>query len=1569
MSDLSERIARLSPEKRAVLEKRLQGSREAAPQAGVEPIAIVGLACRFPGAEDPDGFWQLLRGRGDAIREVPADRWDAEALYDSNPDAPNKVTSRWGGFLDRVADFDAYFFGISPREAARMDPQQRLLLEAAWEAFEDAGQTVDQLAGSQTGVFVGLHSHSSDYFWLQFDPAAGLDAFSGPGAAHNIASGRLSYFFDLQGPNLVVDTACSSSLVAVHLACQSLRAAECSMALAAGVNLMLTPYWTLPLARMRMLAADGRCKTFDAKADGMVRSEGCGAVVLKRVSDAVAHGDRILAVIRGSAVNQDGRTNGITAPNGVSQRALLRQALRNAGVRADAISHVETHGTGTALGDPIEVEALAEVVGASRPDGSRCWLGAAKTNIGHLEGAAGIAGLIKIVLSLQHDAIPPLVHFSQLNPHISLAGTALEIPTALQAWTRGDAPRLAGVSSFGWSGTNAHVIVEEAPAPAARTDTAPVDRAFVLPLSARHPDALKTLAARYRDLLAASDPADVSLEDVCYTAALRRSHHEHRVALVAASRRSMADALNAFVAGDPVRGTSSGRQSPGRAPGVVFVFSGQGPQWYAMGRELLEQEPVFAEAVRQCDEIVRKIAGWSPRAELLADEAASRVDQTEIAQPLLFTLQVALAALWRSWGVAPSAAIGHSVGEIAAAHLAGALTLEEAARVAVQRGQAMQQATGRGRMAVVEMPSRDVERAIAPFAERVWIAAVNSAASTVVSGEPAAIEELTAQLKSREVLVRPMPVGYAFHSGQMEPCARAVESALDGLRPSSPRIPVFSTVTGARYSGAFDAAYWRRNVRQPVLFGAALAAAIADDSTGERKVFLEIGPHPVLSEAIEHAIDGAPHRVVHSLRRNAPERASMLAALGGLYAAGCAVNWKPLHGASARCVRLPAYPWQRERYWIPSQTSGLLNVAPRSADADSGAAANRSPSDALYEIGWVPAPLPSSSDASTVDGRWLVLADDTGLGERLASALERRGATATLVRRPGDVAREYARVAGAAPLRGIVHLWSLDAAANGITPESVDADQKRICGSVLDLVKAMSASRAGAPPVWLVTRGAQRVAAADLSVAVSQAPLWGMARSVAIELSDVRFVRVDLDPAGSPADVDALIAELSVGPTADDQVAYRGAIRHGARLMRIQTSGGLGAGLTPAQSDAVYLITGGLGALGLHVANRLVARGARRIVLAGRSGRAASSSAVDALRAAGADVVIARADVAVRADVERLLQTAASLGSLRGIVHAAGVLDDGVVVQQEWDRFARVMAPKIAGAWNLHALTSDLSLDFFVLFSSASAVLGSAGQANYAAANAFMDALAHERRRCGLAALSVNWGAWAAGGMATNLEARDRQRWVEQGLAPIEPEQALDALEALVGSPRAQAAVMSMDWARYRTQFAGALPAFLTLVATAPVARDDAAPGRARGWLRGAVEQAAPRRRMTVLSAALREQVLAVLGLPSDFELDAHQGFRSIGLDSLLALELRKRLQAAVDSALPATIAFDQPTVFDLSRYLAEHVLSLDDAREAVAAGAAASAAIDVDALTDEMAEALLNAELSALRGDLGKRS
>ena len=880
--------------------------------ASSEPIAIIGIGCRFPGnISSPEQYWQFLRNGQDAITSIPAERWNADAYFDSDALAPGKMNSLRGGFLSGIDQFDPVCFGISPREAASMDPQQRLLLEVVWEALWESGRAPESLGGSRTGVFVAICG--SDYERLAFGNAEAINAQSCSGTYHSVASGRISFLLDLRGPSISVDTACSSSLVTVHIACQSLRVRESDLAIAGGVNLHFQPEHYIGLTKLGMISPDGQCKTFDSRANGFVPGEGCGIVILKRLADAIADGNPIHAVIRGTAVNQDGRTNVLTAPNGLAQQEVIRTALRNGQVHPADISYVETHGTGTALGDPIEVESLTEVLSANLAEGQDCFLGAVKSNLGHLEAAAGVAGLIKATLALEYEVIPQNLHFERLNPHISLDKTRFKLPLKSISWPRKNQPRFAGISSFGFSGTNAHVILEEAPRlPTPKIDAA-MESNYLLPVSARTPEALRDYAKAYREYFA-NLPADTSLYSVCRSAALQRNHYEERLALTAASSEEFQTLLGEFLQGRTRFGISSSR-SGWESPGIVFVCSGQGSQWPGMGVSLYKREAIFSAALDECDAFIRDIAGWSLLEKLAATDADSELGRTKYAQPSIFAVEIALARLWQSWGITPSAVIGHSAGEVAAAYIAGAITLQESIRIVVNRGWLMDAATGHGKMAAIHLPVADVTKEIQRFGSSLSIAAINSPGSTVISGDSLAVEACITTLTKRGIGCRALPVDYAFHSAQMDSFDRELVETLERVSTSHTTIPIISTVFGRVVEGKeLDQAYWGRNIRQTVLFAKAVQVACEMGLYA----FVEIGSHPVLLNSVEECLDqiGSQKILVPSLRRKQDEVKAMLSSLGTLHCAGFPIHWKAIYEKTAARARLPVYPYQRERFWL-----------------------------------------------------------------------------------------------------------------------------------------------------------------------------------------------------------------------------------------------------------------------------------------------------------------------------------------------------------------------------------------------------------------------------------------------------------------------------------------------------------------------------------------------------------------------------------------------------------------------------------------------------------------------------
>ncbi|MGH8479084.1 MAG: SDR family NAD(P)-dependent oxidoreductase [Gammaproteobacteria bacterium] len=904
---------------------RLSGT--AAKMPGREPIAIIGMGCRFPGGSDtPNAFWRLLRDAEVAITDVPADRWDHRRYYDSDPEKPGKIYVSKGGFLrESIHEFDPLFFGISPREAPYIDPQQRLLLEVAWEALEDAGIPPDGLAGSDTGVYIGAFTLDHKLTQMGSANRDQIRSHTAVGSTMTILSNRVSYTLDLRGPSVSMDTACSSSLVATHFACQALWAGDCGMALAGGVNCIFRPEYMIAMCKGKFLSPDGYSKSFDHRANGYARGEGAGIVVLKPLSAALRDGDDVYALIRGTGVNQDGRTEGITVPSPQAQETLIRQVCRKADVLPAHIRYFEAHGTGTGVGDPIEAQALGAAVGRGRSGEAACVVGSVKANIGHLEAASGVAGLVKAALCLRHQEIPPLANLDRPNPAIPFSDLGLRLPRDLEPMPNGGDPVYVGVNSFGYGGTNAHVILEEPPRShhPEGTGTPPGEAPLFLPLSARSPHALVASCERIADRL--RDLPEASLHDLCYSASVRRMHHDHRVAVIGADATELLTGLEAIVAQGAERLPTAGTVPIGLDPRPVFVLTGMGPQWWAMGRELLRSEAVFREAAEDCDRIFQRLSGWSILSEMRADEAESRIRETQIAQPANLVLQVALVALLRARGIEPAAVVGHSVGEVAAAYVAGVLCLEEAVFVSYHRSRIQKKAAGRGTMLAVGLSQDEAAPLLDRNGTSVSIAAVNSPSAVTLAGDEVSLRAIAAAVETRGIFNRVLQVEVAYHSPYMDPLRDEIVETFAGLVPKVPSIPLYSTVTGQRVEGvAYDADYWWHNVRQAVLFAHATEALIGDGY----RTFLEIGPHPVLSTSIKQCLAkrGVPGHVIPSLRRERPEHKAVFEAIGTLYTAGHAMDWQRFFPQGGRYLRLPTYPWQRDTYWVESAEARLDRV-------------------------------------------------------------------------------------------------------------------------------------------------------------------------------------------------------------------------------------------------------------------------------------------------------------------------------------------------------------------------------------------------------------------------------------------------------------------------------------------------------------------------------------------------------------------------------------------------------------------------------------------------------------------
>jgi acyl transferase domain-containing protein/acyl carrier protein len=1312
------------------------------------PIAIIGMACRFPGADDLDAYWSLLR--------------DGRCAIGSSPRMPGVEA----GFLDEIYDFDAAFFGFSAAEAAATDPQQRLLLEVAFEALESAGLSLDHVRGRRGGVYVGVYA--ADYAYNQFsrsDASDLISAHSGTGLALSIAANRLSYLLDLHGPSMAIDTACSSSLVAVHQACRSLRDQECDFAIAGGVNLLQSPHLQLVLERAGILSPTRRCRTFDAAADGYVRGEGCGLIVLKRLSDAQRDGDDVLALIRATGVNQDGRSNGLTAPNPEAQQRLIGQVLGQAKLTPGVVGYIEAHGTGTPLGDPIEFAALAASLGGG---GGPCWVGSVKTNIGHLEAAAGIAGLIKAVLVLRHAEIPPHLHLRTLNPLIRLEGTPFAIATERQPWKRqaDGAPRRAAVNSFGFGGTNAHAILEEAAETPVAAALATSERPLhMLTLSADGPEALRELSRRYAAWLDAHPHA--SVPDLCFTTATRRARMRDRLALVASDSWAFASALRAFSAERPVSGTAFNRGNV-QKPRVVFLFSGQGAQSLGMGQQLYETDRGFRADLDSCAALLEGELNPKLLSVIFGDDSAL-LAQTVYTQPALFAIEYALARLLQRWGVQPDAVLGHSVGEYVAACVAGVFDLADGLRLVAARGRLIQSLPLNGAMLAVDAPELALAPLIADFSDRVAIGAVNTPQNCVLSGERPALAEVQSRLEATGVLCRFLSVSHAFHSPLLEPALEPFRTTADRITYAPPRITWISNLDGKSVSRTPDAGYWVRHMREPVRFADSIASLAC-----EHPVFVEIGPRPVLTALGAQCVNDRDVAFIPTLHPSRPDWEMILESIAELYVRGVDPDWHAFEcGRMRRRVPgLPAYPFQRRRHAlppprIPGSASAMLETLPARKDQPTAGV-----EDWGYVPHWAEAPLPTQETHAT----WLIMADHrTGVGAALHDGLQAAGQVSTLC------VTEPALPAGVDTLE-LICLWALDwPDAVGLAPKDLSDVLPGLVEPLLNFLKSLAGS-GRAIHLWLVTRDA--VALEGRVDGLLQALLWGLGRTLRAEFPDWRVRLIDLSGDTNQA-AEQLQRECLGGDAIDVEASWRGERRFALRLLPQR----LDAPTSGPELGMSWLVTGGLGRLGLQLAAWLAKQGVRKLLLVGRHPPTSEARArLDAIEAIGVEICVRTVDVSDFAAVASMLaEVRGNWGGVDGIAHAAGVIDDGVLYRQSPTRFAAVLAPKVLGGWNLHRLTEDMGVRRFVLFASAAGVLGNPGQSAYAAGNAFLDALAHHRRARGLPASSLDWSAWTEAAGDPRV-ARQLQR---SGFAPIEATNGLVALERALVLDVPQLALLS----------------------------------------------------------------------------------------------------------------------------------------------------------------------------------
>ncbi|WP_298799749.1 type I polyketide synthase [uncultured Pseudonocardia sp.] len=1481
-----------------------------------DPVVIVGVGCRFPGGiASAEDLWRLVQEGRDAITGFPSDRgWETEAAG---------LAVRAGGFLPDAADFDAALFGISPREALAMDPQQRLLLETSWEALEDAGIDPTSLRGAPVGTYVG--SSYRDYESRLREVPDELRGFLGNGSAASVMSGRVAYLFGLVGPALTVDTACSSSLVALHLAAQALRSGECSMALAGGVTVMSAPGLFVEFERQGALARDGRCKPFAAAADGMGISEGVGMLVLERFSDARRLGHDVLAVIAGSAVNQDGASNGMTAPSGPAQQRVIRSALANASIGIDDVDVVEAHGTGTVLGDPIEAGALIATYGRQRT-AAPLWLGSVKSNLGHTGAAAGVAGVIKMVMAMRNGTVPQSLHIAELSPHVDWTAGRVRLAREAVPWPAPqDRPRRAGISSFGLSGTNAHVLLEQAPpaSEVAREGRRP--GIVVWPVSGRGETALAGQSVRLLEWLGESGSA-AAAADVGVSLA-RRAALSHRAVVWGPDRDVLSARLAALTRTGPVGpGSTSGTVS---GSGLGWVFSGQGGQRSGMGLALAAQ---FAVVDAAFDEVDQELLPWSGRAirELLG-ATDDELGQTGLTQLAVFAVQVGLARLWESWGVLPTAVAGHSVGELAAVYVAGGLSLASTCALVGQRARLMGELPAGGAMAALAADQQVAEELIAGLPD-VVVAAVNGPSSLVVSGPERHVEEVAAAARARGVRARRLRVSHAFHSPAMDPVLaryrEVVTSVLDDAEQVGAfRIPVVSSSTGAVLSAQDlrSPGYWVDQLRQPVRFANAVHGLLDRGLTR----FLEIGPDASVTPAVQEC--GATIAVASLRRDRNSEPEGAVEAAARLFVSGVDIDWAAVNGVAldppARPVRLPSYAFQRSRFWLdtgapPAVDSGFWESV-RSGNGAGLAAQLGVPETDISAV--LPALAAWSRTHRT--GAADIALGLTGLGHRVAWVpIDMAAAPAPA---GGVLVTDTASTASCADLHAVLEASGTTSSKvmlpEGARPEDVSAllGPERPATVVVTispaseqgrstlLAVAQAVTRMAGPRLWLLTRDA--VDDGDAASDPWQAWTWGLGRSVAREHPASWGGLIDV-PVGIDRSGTHLLCELLAGAGGgEDQLA----VRSSGVLARRLRPAPIDSRLPSWPLDGTTLVTGGTGGLGTEVARGLARAGVPRLLLASRQGPDAPGAAalVNELRALGTHVDLRSCDVTQRHALTDLVADMPARQPLRAVVHTAGVLRDGLLDTMTPADIEDVLAAKAGAALLLHELTADLDLAAFVLFSSLAGVAGSAGQANYAAANAVLDALARYRRRQGMRALSVAWGGWD-GGMATDAGVRERARRTGMGL--LAPAVAVTAMLRVANGPDPDPVIADVDWPVF-AMHTGRPDLLLSelLPAGAPAATDDppfaeqicaVSPGQARHMVQEAV----------------REHAAAVLGHEPGAVVDPSVGFLDIGFTSLSGVELRNRLESVTGVALPKTLIFDHPTAADVVDLLIEQLTGID---------------------------------------------
>ncbi len=1443
-----------------------------------EPIAIIGMAMRLPGKiKNANDFWNVLINGIDCIEEVPANRWDKDALYDADPNAPGKLYIKEGGFIEDIEYLDGPFFNISPIELESTDPQQRILLEVAHESFENAGIDVNSLIGSDTGVFIGIDNVDYESRQLRSKDYKLINGYCYTSTGPTGASGRISYTMGLRGPCMTIDTACSSALTCTHQAIHALRNRDCKIALVGGASIITEPDQSLSFCRLGAQSPEARCKSFDDDANGYIRSEGVCTMVLKRLSDAQKDCDNILAIIKGSAINQDGKSKRFTAPSTVAQGLMHTAAVKNAQLQPSDIDYIETHGTGTKVGDPAEVRGILFAYEKYRTKENPIIISSNKSNFGHMECNSGMASVFKIILALQHNTIPKVVHLKKPNTLIDWENIPIVLAKDNIPWNKkNNRPRYAGASSFGATGSNAHVIISDAPEKIIALDKVELRKdIFVLPISAKSEQALKDNAKNYAKFIQSSNH---TLEDICAMAALRRAHFNIRATFVSTTKEDIIEQLNDFASLDEIENKQ--RFQPTDKIKTVFVFPGQGAQWVSMGKNLYENEIVFKSALDECNHVFKNYVNYDIVEEINKSETTSRLHEIDVVQPIIVAVEIALANLWMSKGVFPDVVIGHSLGEVAAAYVAGNISLDDAARIICTRSQLMKQLSGKGEMGVTDLTVVEANERLKNYENRLSIAVMNSTNSTVIAGEPAALDELFASLENEGRFNRKVKVDVASHSYQMDAIKEDLRTSLQSVQPQNSNVQFYSTAKNQLLNGEqLDANYWTDNLRNPVQFMQATQATISDNESGY--AFIEMSPHPVLLHAINQNIEErkATAVAVTSFQRDKNELIEFYKNIGELYSAGYSFDWKAVYPNIGEFVELPNYAWQKERYWFDTKPDWSLMIAKQTTTE------NKIQHN-LYQIDWKEIQLNTNYSNKNV----LIIKDTYNHYIEIENVLKQKGCNVTTL----DLNEDFNNI----KTDIVIHLRSFYKES----PFSFYLE----CGilSLQKLIKYFNETNQH-PKICVVTNGSFLVEN-DKQANLNASMITGVLRTLENEHEEINFLQIDVSNTIESEEINQ-IADIIFADSKYKEIALRSTKIY---TNTIQQSKNISSSKS-IQTDKTYLVVGGTNGLGLETVKWLIEKNANQIIVVSRSGaKTETQTLFNEYAKNGIVIQDIKADVTDKDALKSIIENAHNLG---GIFYAAGILDDGSFENLSEVQFENVIHTKATGAWNLHELTKQHALDFFVMYSSAAGIVGSAGQANYNAANTFLDTLAHYRKANQLTATSVDFGTIAAIGLASRQENRG-DRLAEQGVTAIQPKDLFAYFDALFLSNETQTVALDINFKKWSTFNQAILKNnFYSKVVEQPKEETTAKPSVNIDSF-------------TNLDAALKhikaqiKQYISASTKLNVAKIKEDETFKSLGVDSLHALQLKNKIQEEFKLQLNVSVVWQYPTVNKFADFIAKEL-------------------------------------------------